>query len=182
MPTLPSTFQFNRNLKQEEFKDLDQVLQLQKLLKDLLQWSIDNRRFNLASHWAELVARCQRVCIKGIFFTDPMVITKGWNPNRKFRLLEERATRIRENPSTIQAIKEQMNQTGPIIIPQGSQGVKKPDSPNASHHPDSKLVTKSHHSSQSQGASRRRQGYKGKNKTTFSQRKRESDPMIQKLL
>ncbi|MBW0532428.1 hypothetical protein O181_072143 [Austropuccinia psidii MF-1] len=32
------------------------------------------------------------------------------------------------------------------------------------------------------GISRGRQGYKGKNKTTFSQRKRESDPMIQKLL
>ncbi|MBW0484282.1 hypothetical protein O181_023997 [Austropuccinia psidii MF-1] len=32
------------------------------------------------------------------------------------------------------------------------------------------------------GISRRRQGYKGKNKTYFSQRKKESDPMIQKLL
>ncbi|MBW0491854.1 hypothetical protein O181_031569 [Austropuccinia psidii MF-1] len=32
------------------------------------------------------------------------------------------------------------------------------------------------------GIFRRRQGYKGKNKTTFNQRKRESDPMIQKLL
>ncbi|MBW0494309.1 hypothetical protein O181_034024 [Austropuccinia psidii MF-1] len=42
-------------------------------------------------------------------------------------------------------------------------------------------VAKSHHSSQSQEVSRRRQGYKGKNKTTFNQRKRESDPMIQKL-
>ncbi|MBW0573199.1 hypothetical protein O181_112914, partial [Austropuccinia psidii MF-1] len=38
-----------------------------------------------------------------------------------------------------------------------------------------------HHSSQSQEVSRRRQGYQGKNKTTFSQRKRESDPMIHKL-
>ncbi|MBW0476582.1 hypothetical protein O181_016297 [Austropuccinia psidii MF-1] len=36
--------------------------------------------------------------------------------------------------------------------------------------------------SQSQVVSRRRQGYKGKNKTSFNQRQRESDPMIQKLL
>ncbi|MBW0469914.1 hypothetical protein O181_009629 [Austropuccinia psidii MF-1] len=43
-------------------------------------------------------------------------------------------------------------------------------------------VAKSHHSSQSQVVSRRRQGYKGKNKTSFNQRQRESDPMIQKLL
>ncbi|MBW0508113.1 hypothetical protein O181_047828 [Austropuccinia psidii MF-1] len=40
---------------------------------------------------------------------------------------------------------------------------------------------KSQHSSQSQEVSRRRQGYKGKKKTTLSQRKKESDPMIQKL-
>ncbi|MBW0465159.1 hypothetical protein O181_004874 [Austropuccinia psidii MF-1] len=37
---------------------------------------------------------------------------------------------------------------------------------------------KSHHSSQSKEVFRRGQGYKGKNKTTFSKRKRESDPMI----
>ncbi|MBW0469266.1 hypothetical protein O181_008981 [Austropuccinia psidii MF-1] len=37
-------------------------------------------------------------------------------------------------------------------------------------------------SSQSKEVSRRRQGYKGKNKITFNQRKRESDTMIQKLL
>ncbi|MBW0512960.1 hypothetical protein O181_052675 [Austropuccinia psidii MF-1] len=36
--------------------------------------------------------------------------------------------------------------------------------------------------SQSQEVSRRRQGYKGKNKASFHQRQRESDPMIQKLL
>ncbi|MBW0505956.1 hypothetical protein O181_045671 [Austropuccinia psidii MF-1] len=36
--------------------------------------------------------------------------------------------------------------------------------------------------SQSQEVPRRRQGYKGKNKTTFNQRKRESEPMIQGLL
>ncbi|MBW0492351.1 hypothetical protein O181_032066 [Austropuccinia psidii MF-1] len=41
---------------------------------------------------------------------------------------------------------------------------------------------KSHHSSQSQEVSRRRQGHKGQNKTSFNHRQRESDRMIQKLL
>ncbi|MBW0534405.1 hypothetical protein O181_074120, partial [Austropuccinia psidii MF-1] len=43
-------------------------------------------------------------------------------------------------------------------------------------------VAKNHRSSQFQEVSRRRKGYKGKNKTFFSQRQRESDPMIHKLL
>ncbi|MBW0515124.1 hypothetical protein O181_054839 [Austropuccinia psidii MF-1] len=112
-----------------------------------------------------------------------MVITKGWNPRRHFKLLEERATRIRENKATIQAIKEQLNQTEPTLIPSGSQGVNQPDSPVASCHSGrNRSVTKSHHSSQSQVVSRRSQGYKGKNKTSFSHRQKESAPMIQNLL
>ncbi|MBW0485196.1 hypothetical protein O181_024911 [Austropuccinia psidii MF-1] len=112
-----------------------------------------------------------------------MVITKGWNTTRKFRLLEVRANRIRENQATIQAIEEQLTQTGNTQIPSGSQGEGQIISPVAPHHSETnRSVAKSHHSSQSQEASRRRQGYKGKNKTTFSQGKKESDPMIQKLL
>ncbi|MBW0544704.1 hypothetical protein O181_084419, partial [Austropuccinia psidii MF-1] len=83
IPTLPFTFQFNRNLRQEDWKDMDQVLQLHQLLKDLFQWRMDNKRFNLASHWAELGAGCQKICLKEIDFKDLMVITKGWNPTRK---------------------------------------------------------------------------------------------------
>ncbi|MBW0546092.1 hypothetical protein O181_085807 [Austropuccinia psidii MF-1] len=41
-----------------------------------------------------------------------MVITKGWNTTRQFRLLEARATRIRENQATIQAIEEQLPRQG----------------------------------------------------------------------
>ncbi|MBW0568993.1 hypothetical protein O181_108708 [Austropuccinia psidii MF-1] len=52
----------------------------------------------------------------------------------------------------------------------------------SNHSETNRSVAKSHHSSQYQKLSRRRQGYKGKNKTTLSQRKRESDPIIQKLL
>ncbi|MBW0529633.1 hypothetical protein O181_069348 [Austropuccinia psidii MF-1] len=42
---------------------------------------------------------------------------QGWNSTRKFKILEERATRIREHQATIQAIEEQPNQTGPTLIP-----------------------------------------------------------------
>ncbi|MBW0531884.1 hypothetical protein O181_071599 [Austropuccinia psidii MF-1] len=162
---------------------MDQVLQLYQLLKDLFQSSIDNKRFNLASHWEEPGASCQKICLKGIDFRDLMVIPKGWNPARQFRLLEVRANRIRKNQATIRAIEEQLTQTGNTQIPSGQQGAGQIGSLVASHHSETnRSVAKSHHSSQFQEAFRRRQGYKGKNKTTFSQRKRESDPMIQKLL
>ncbi|MBW0485792.1 hypothetical protein O181_025507 [Austropuccinia psidii MF-1] len=52
-----------------------------------------------------------------------MVITKSCNPTRQFRHLEERETRIRENQATIQAIEEQLNQTGHTQIPSCSQVV-----------------------------------------------------------
>ncbi|MBW0578120.1 hypothetical protein O181_117835 [Austropuccinia psidii MF-1] len=144
---------------------------------------MDNKIFNLASHWAELGASCQRICLKEIDLKGLMIMTKGWNPMWQFRLLEVRANRIRENQAAIQAIEEKLTQTGPTNIPSGSQGEGQISSPVASHHSETnRSVGKSHHSSQSQEVSRRRQGYKGKNKTTFSQRKRASDPIIQKLL
>ncbi|MBW0506147.1 hypothetical protein O181_045862 [Austropuccinia psidii MF-1] len=34
-------FQFRRNLKPEDWKDMDQFLLLHQLLKDLFQWSMD---------------------------------------------------------------------------------------------------------------------------------------------
>ncbi|MBW0512424.1 hypothetical protein O181_052139 [Austropuccinia psidii MF-1] len=103
-----------------------------------------------------------------------MVITKGCNRNRKLKLLEERATRIRDNQATIQAIEEQLNWTEPTLIPLGSQIVDQPTSAVASNHSgSSRSVAKSHHSSESQVVSRRRQGYKGKNKTSFSHRRKE---------
>ncbi|MBW0461067.1 hypothetical protein O181_000782 [Austropuccinia psidii MF-1] len=85
---------------------------------------MDNKRFNLESHWEELRVICQQICLKEIPFKDLMVITKGWNPNRKFKILEERQTRIRENQATIQAIEEQLNQKEPTLIPSASQGVE----------------------------------------------------------
>ncbi|MBW0590173.1 hypothetical protein O181_129888 [Austropuccinia psidii MF-1] len=156
IPTLPFTFQFNKNLKPEDWKDMDQVLQRHQLLKDVFQLSMDNKRFELASHWAELGETFQKIYLKEIPFKDLMIITKGWNPTRKFRLLEEPENRIRENQANIKAIEEQMNQTGPSLINPGSQGVDQPNSAVASHHSESsRSVAKSHHYSQSQVVYRR---------------------------
>ncbi|MBW0501132.1 hypothetical protein O181_040847 [Austropuccinia psidii MF-1] len=103
-----------------------------------------------------------------------MVITKGWNPTRKFRLLDLRANRIRENQATIQAIAEQLAQTGHTQIPSGSQGEVQISSPVASNHSEAnRSVAKSHYSSQSQEVSRRRQGYRAKTRPP-SARGRES--------
>ncbi|MBW0461488.1 hypothetical protein O181_001203 [Austropuccinia psidii MF-1] len=94
----------------------------------------------------------------------------------------EEGNQIRENQATIQTIEEHLNQRGPTLIPSGSQGVDQPSSPLTSHHSGtSRSVAKSHHSPQSQVFSRRRKGYKGKNKTSSSQRQKESERMIQKL-
>ncbi|MBW0543191.1 hypothetical protein O181_082906 [Austropuccinia psidii MF-1] len=181
--TLPFTLQFNRNLKPEDWKDMDQVLQLHQLLKDLFQWSMDNKRFNLESNWAEIGASYQKICLKGIDFKDLVVITKGWNPTRQFKLLDARAQRIRENKATIQAIEEKLTQTGPTQIPSGSQGAVQISSSVASNHSETRRsVGKSHHSSQFQEGFRRRQGNNGKSKTSFNKRRKESDPIIQKLL
>ncbi|MBW0567579.1 hypothetical protein O181_107294 [Austropuccinia psidii MF-1] len=129
--------------------------------------------FNLESHWAELGASCQKICLKEIDFKYLMVFLKGWNPTRKLRLLEQRETRMRENKATIKAIEEQLTQTGRTQIPFSSQEVGQTRSPVASHHSGTnRSVAKGHHSSQSQVVSRRRQGYNGKNKASFNQKKR----------
>ncbi|MBW0482491.1 hypothetical protein O181_022206 [Austropuccinia psidii MF-1] len=129
IPTLPFTFQFNRNLKAEDWKDMEQVLQLHQLLKDLSQLSMANKSFNLASHWAKLGTSFQNICLKEIDFKDLMIITKGCNPTRQFRILEVKANRIRENKETIQAIEEQLTHTGHTQIPSGSQGAGQISSP-----------------------------------------------------
>ncbi|MBW0475860.1 hypothetical protein O181_015575 [Austropuccinia psidii MF-1] len=176
--TLPFTFQFNRDLKTEDWKDMYQFLQLHQLLKDLFQWSMEHKRFNLASHWEELGTHCQKICLKEIPFKDLMVITKGWNATKKFRLLEERATRIRDNQATIQDIEEKLKKTGPTMIPSGSQRLDQPSSPVASHHSGtSRSVAKSHHYSQSQVVSSRRPGYKGK-KRLLTAKGRESQTQL----
>ncbi|MBW0507177.1 hypothetical protein O181_046892 [Austropuccinia psidii MF-1] len=124
---------------------------------------MDNKRLKLASHWAERGTSFQKICLREISFKDLIVITKIWNTTRRFRVLEEREIRLRENQATIQDIAEPMNQTGLTLIPSGPQVVDQPNCPVASKHQGtSRSVDKSHHYSQSQVVSRRRQGYKGK--------------------
>ncbi|MBW0562983.1 hypothetical protein O181_102698 [Austropuccinia psidii MF-1] len=144
--TLPFTLKFNGDLKPENWRDIDKALQLHQPVKDLFQWSMDNKRFNLASHWAELEASCKKICLKENNFKDLMIIRKSWNPIRKFRLLEARAQRIRENQAPIHAIEEQLTQTGPTQIPSGSQGASQTSFPVASYNSDTnRSMTKSHH-------------------------------------
>ncbi|MBW0488914.1 hypothetical protein O181_028629 [Austropuccinia psidii MF-1] len=66
--TPPFTFQLNRKLKPEDWKDMDQVLQLHQLQKHLFQWSMENKSFNLASNLAELEASYQKICSKEMLF------------------------------------------------------------------------------------------------------------------
>ncbi|MBW0490645.1 hypothetical protein O181_030360 [Austropuccinia psidii MF-1] len=108
-----------------------------------------------------------------------MEITKGWNPNKKLKLLQDRASKIRENQATIKAIDEKWNQKEHIITLSGSQlVVNQLNSPVASHHSESsRSVTKSDHYLQFEVVFRRRQGTIKKNKTSFNQRQKESYPI-----
>ncbi|MBW0563921.1 hypothetical protein O181_103636 [Austropuccinia psidii MF-1] len=64
-------------LKPGDWKDMDQVLQLHQLLKDLFQWRMDNKSFNLASHWEEVGASFQKICLKYIAFNTLRYPPKG---------------------------------------------------------------------------------------------------------
>ncbi|MBW0569993.1 hypothetical protein O181_109708 [Austropuccinia psidii MF-1] len=104
-------------------------------------------------------------------------LQRPYGNHQSLESYQARAQRIRENQATIQVIEGQLTQTGPTQIPSGSQGAGQISSPVDSHHSDTnRSMTKSHHSSQFQEVSRRRNRYKGKNKTSFSQWQKESDP------
>ncbi|MBW0491081.1 hypothetical protein O181_030796 [Austropuccinia psidii MF-1] len=120
--------------------------------------------FKLVRSWASF----QKICFREISFKDLMEITKGWNPNKQFKLLEERASKVWGNHFTLMAIEDKWSQKDHNFTPSGSQGVDQPNSPVASQHPEySKSLARSHYSSQFQGVSRRRQGQKGNNMTSF---------------
>ncbi|MBW0462192.1 hypothetical protein O181_001907 [Austropuccinia psidii MF-1] len=48
--------------------DMNQVLQLHQLLKDLFQWSMEQQRFNLDSHWEKLGASCKKIRLREMYF------------------------------------------------------------------------------------------------------------------
>ncbi|MBW0540243.1 hypothetical protein O181_079958 [Austropuccinia psidii MF-1] len=122
-PSLPFTFKFNMTLKPEDWKDMDQVLQLHQPLKELFQWIMENKSLNLESHLEKLGESCHKIFLKEITFKDIREITKGWHLNRYFRLLEERGATIRGNRATIKAIEEQLNFKDNTPINSPSQGV-----------------------------------------------------------
>ncbi|MBW0474998.1 hypothetical protein O181_014713 [Austropuccinia psidii MF-1] len=96
---------------------------------------MEHKNFNLASHWEELGARCKKICHREMSFKELMEIAKCLNPNRKFKLLEKGEAKIRDNLAKSQNIVEQWSQKEHILTTSGSQGVGKPKSPVASHHP-----------------------------------------------
>ncbi|MBW0530541.1 hypothetical protein O181_070256 [Austropuccinia psidii MF-1] len=83
---------------------------------------MDKKKSKLTSHLEELGEGFQKICLKEIPFKDLIIITKGWNPNRKFYLLKERPASIRENQATIQAIDETVNKKEHTMIPSYLQG------------------------------------------------------------
>ncbi|MBW0480736.1 hypothetical protein O181_020451 [Austropuccinia psidii MF-1] len=130
--------------------------------------------FTLGKTWRKLPEDMSQIDI----LQKTLLITKGWNPNRRFKILEEREARIRETQATIQTIEEQLHQAEHALFPSRSQGVNQPDFPLDSHHSG----IKSHHSSHCHVHARRKQRSKRENITSLNQRQKESDPMIQKLL
>ncbi|MBW0559848.1 hypothetical protein O181_099563 [Austropuccinia psidii MF-1] len=128
-PMLLFTVKSNQNPKKDDLKNMDQALQLHKILKDLLQLSMENKRFNQDSNYPELGEGFQEMFPKEIPFNNLVVIAKGWNSNKKFKLLEEGAARIRENQATIQAMEEKLNQKEHNLINSGSQGLNQKDYP-----------------------------------------------------
>ncbi|MBW0531498.1 hypothetical protein O181_071213 [Austropuccinia psidii MF-1] len=122
IPTLPFTFQLNRNLKQEDLKDMDQVLQLHQFLKDLFQWSIDKKRFNLGSHWAELGESFQKICLKEIDFRDLMLKRNSLPRQGILRFLQAHKEQANQLSSDFTLFRNQQisGQESPIFTIPGS--------------------------------------------------------------
>ncbi|MBW0529316.1 hypothetical protein O181_069031 [Austropuccinia psidii MF-1] len=96
--------------------------ELHQLLKDLFQWSIDNKRFNLATHWEELRASWQRIGLKEIDFKDLMVITKGSfqektrKQGKKQDLLQPEEERVRPHDPEALAFGERSAQEPEVVV------------------------------------------------------------------
>ncbi|MBW0483139.1 hypothetical protein O181_022854 [Austropuccinia psidii MF-1] len=104
---------------------------------------MENKIFNLTSHWEELWKGLWKIFLGEISFKDLMEITKGWNTNKQFKVFEEREAKIRWNQATTQPKKQPWSQKENIPTPSGSQGVDQATSPVALHNPESsKLVAK----------------------------------------
>ncbi|MBW0505397.1 hypothetical protein O181_045112 [Austropuccinia psidii MF-1] len=119
---------------------------------------MEHKWFNLDSHWEDLEERSQEIFLRGMSFKDFIQISKGCNPKMQFKLLKEKAAKTSKNQATIQAIEEKRGHKEKIMNPSGSQGVYQPSSLVVSHHSElRKAGAKSHHYSQLQEDSRRRE-------------------------
>ncbi|MBW0508670.1 hypothetical protein O181_048385 [Austropuccinia psidii MF-1] len=85
---------------------------------------MDNKRFNLASHWAELGASFQMICLREIPFKKPMEITKGWNPSRKRTAEPDRAY-----SDSFRLTRSSLNQLSSGLTPFRHQYISCQDSP-----------------------------------------------------
>ncbi|MBW0540263.1 hypothetical protein O181_079978 [Austropuccinia psidii MF-1] len=104
---------------------MDQVLQVHQLLKDSFQWRMDNKRFNLASHWAELGASCQRICVKEIDFKDLM--DKG--DKSHYPSYRRTANPDRTYSDSFRLTRSRPNQLSSGLTPFKNQQVSDQDSP-----------------------------------------------------
>ncbi|MBW0569066.1 hypothetical protein O181_108781 [Austropuccinia psidii MF-1] len=66
LPTVPFHLNFNRFLQPEDWTDLDQVFQINQLLKSMFQWRMERKIFKLATQLAEAGTATQKICLRYI--------------------------------------------------------------------------------------------------------------------
>ncbi|MBW0557659.1 hypothetical protein O181_097374 [Austropuccinia psidii MF-1] len=76
--------------------------------------------FSMAESWEEVGLTTQKICLKQMTWIDLIKEKKVWNPNKNIKLLERKATRIKENQAAIQAIEKyfHMEEPSQILVPQ----------------------------------------------------------------
>ncbi|MBW0525599.1 hypothetical protein O181_065314 [Austropuccinia psidii MF-1] len=80
---------------------------------------MDNKRFNLASHWEELEPSYQKICLKETDFRDLVVITKA--------IFQEK-TRIQERKQDhLQSEEERVGPNDPEAIAFGERSAQEPE-------------------------------------------------------
>ncbi|MBW0467205.1 hypothetical protein O181_006920 [Austropuccinia psidii MF-1] len=74
----------------------------------------------MEASWEEVRITTKKIFIQKMAWMELMKEIKGWNPNRNFKLLEERSTRIKEDQEAIQAIEvsQHMEEASHIQVPQ----------------------------------------------------------------
>ncbi|MBW0592423.1 hypothetical protein O181_132138 [Austropuccinia psidii MF-1] len=144
----------NSNPPGEACLESEKVILTHQLFKELLQWRMEDRGFNLEYHWKEPES-IGKVSLKEIFFKELMKIKTGLNC-KKFKILKGMAAMITENQATILAIADQWKQRENTLMFSGSRVVvNQLNSQVDSYHScTNRSGDKSHNYSQSQILSR----------------------------